>query len=186
MNEIIKDTEVRMAKSLDQLQNELGKIRTGRANPSLLDGIKVSCYGTLTPLTQVASVNAEDAKTITISPWDKNLISDIEKAIITSDLGLNPSSQGDLIRIPLPPLSEERRRDFVKLAKSTGESAKVSVRNIRRDAITNLKDLLKSKDITEDDDHRLQSDIQEVTDSFIAKIDKQVAAKEADLLKIQS
>lgn len=184
MSEVIILAQERMDKSQMQLQHELGKIRTGRANPSLLEDLKVNCYGSETPLLQVASINVEDARTLTISPWDKGLIADIEKAIINSDLGLNPNSKGDLIRVPLPPLSEERRRDFVKLAKSGGESAKVAIRNIRRDALSKLKEMVKEKDITEDDERRLQSEVQQVTDSHIAKIDVLVADKEADLIKI--
>jgi ribosome recycling factor len=184
MTNVIKDTEAKMGKALDQLQNELSKIRTGRAHTSLLDGVKVSCYGTLTPLSQVASVNVEDARTLTVSPWDKSLVADIEKAILMSELGLNPASHGDLIRIPLPPLSEERRKDFVKQAKSQGESSKISIRNIRRDALSIFKDQVKEKEITEDDERKLQSQVQDLTDSNIAQVEKLVAAKEDDLLKI--
>ncbi|MEE3003650.1 MAG: ribosome recycling factor [Pseudomonadota bacterium] len=184
MSSVLNDAEQRMEKSLTQLHSELSKIRTGRANPSLLDGIKVSCYGTLTPLNQVSSVSVEDSRTLTITPWDKNLLADIEKAIITSDLGLNPGNQGGTIRIALPPLSEERRRDFVKLAKSQGENTKVSIRNTRRDIISSLKDLVKEKEITEDDDRKLQAEVQKITDKYIAKVDSTVATKEEDLLKI--
>ena len=184
MSAIVKAAEAKMEKSLEQLHHELSKIRTGRANPSLLDGIKVSCYGTLTPLTQVASVNTEGAQTLSISPWDKGLIADIEKAIITSELGLTPTSAGDVIRIPLPPLSEERRREFVKLAKSAGEQTKVSIRNSRRDGLSLMKEAVKDKTLTEDEERRLQTEMQTVTDKFIAEVDKQVAEKEKDLLKI--
>ena len=184
MHEVVNTMQERMEKSLEQLQVELSKIRTGRANASLLDGIKVSCYGTLTPIAQVASINVEDARTLAISPWDKNLIVDIEKAIMTSDLGLNPNSKGDVIRIPLPPLSEERRRDFVKMAKSQGESNKVAVRNFRRDALADLKEQVKDKALTEDEERRLQTTVQEHTDTYIGKIDALVSAKEADLIKI--
>ena len=184
MTEIMKDSEEKMTKSLSQLQQELSKIRTGRASTTLLDGVKVSCYGSLTPLSQVASINVEDARTLTVSPWDKSLVADIEKAILTSELGLNPASHGDLIRIPLPPLSEERRQDFVKKAKSVGENSKVSVRNIRRDALSVLKDQVKNKEITEDEERKMQTQIQSLTDNYIDKIGKLVAVKEEDLLKI--
>lgn len=184
MQEIITAAADRMEKSLEQLGVELAKIRTGRANTSLIDGLEVSCYGAPTPLSQVASVSVEDARTLTVSPWDKSLMADIEKAIMNSDLGLNPASQGDLIRIPLPPLSEERRKEFVRLAKSAGESAKIAVRNIRRDMLVNIKDQVKDKELTEDDEHRLKAEIQTVTDKMIDKIDAQVSEKETDLLKI--
>ena len=184
MTEIMKDSEEKMTKSLSQLQQELSKIRTGRASTTLLDGVKVSCYGALTPLSQVASINVEDARTLTVSPWDKSLVADIEKAILTSELGLNPASHGDLIRIPLPPLSEERRQDFVKKAKSVGENSKVSIRNIRRDSLSTLKDQVKSKEITEDEERKMQTQIQSLTDNYIDKIGKLVSLKEEDLLKI--
>lgn len=184
MSDVMHTAEQKMKKTLEQLTNELSKIRTGRANTSLLDGIKVSCYGSLTPLSQVASINVEDARTLTVSPWDKSLVADIERAITTSDLGLNPASMGDLIRIPLPPLSEERRRDFVKQAKSVGENSKIGIRNARRDALSELKDQVKEKEITEDDERKLQAKMQTLTDSYIAKVEQQVAAKEEDLLKI--
>ena len=184
MTEIMKDSEEKMTKSLSQLQQELSKIRTGRASTTLLDGVKVSCYGALTPLSQVASINVEDARTLTVSPWDKSLVADIEKAILTSELGLNPASHGDLIRIPLPPLSEERRQDFVKKAKSVGENSKVSIRNIRLDSLSTLKDQVKSKEITEDEERKMQTQIQSLTDNYIDKIGKLVSLKEEDLLKI--
>ena len=184
MHNVIEPMQERMEKSLEQLQSELAKIRTGRASASILDGVRVSCYGTPTPIAQVASINVEDARTLAISPWDKNLIADIEKAILTSDLGLNPNSQGDVIRIILPPLSEERRKEFVKLAKAQGESNKVSVRNVRRDALAELKALVKDKELTEDEERRLQTTVQERTDQCISKIDAMVAAKETDLITI--
>jgi ribosome recycling factor len=184
MKEMITSTQDRMLKSLEQLGVELAKIRTGRANSSLIEGLEVSCYGAISPLSQVASITVEDARTLAVSPWDKSLIGDIEKAIMNSNLGLNPASQGDTIRIPLPPLSEERRKEFVKLAKSTGESSKISVRNIRRDMLEMIKVQVKDKDLTEDDEHRLKAEIQIVTDKIIEKIDSQVSEKETDLLKI--
>lgn len=184
MHEIITSTTDRMVKSLEQFGVELSKIRTGRANTGLLDGVEVSSYGTLSPLSQVASISVQDARTLAVSPWDKSLIAEIEKAIINSGLGLNPASQGDIIRIPLPPLSEERRKEFVRLAKNTGESAKIAVRNIRRDMLVMIKDQVKDKSLTEDDERRLKTDIQTVTDKMIDKIDVQVSEKETDLLKI--
>ena len=184
MENIIQSLKIKMEKTLEQLHSELAKIRTGRANISLLDGIRVSCYGAETPLSQVATISVEDSRTLAISPWDKSLISDIEKAIINSSLGLNPSSKGDLIRVPLPPLSEERRKDFVKLAKSQGENSKIALRNLRRDALSKIKDHVKAKEISEDDERRLQNEIQGITDDFIKNVDSQVSAKEADLIKI--
>ena len=184
MHNVIESMQERMEKSLEQLHNELAKIRTGRASASILDGVKVSCYGTLTPITQVASINVEDARTLVISPWDKNLMNDIDKAIRISDLGLNPNSQADLIRINLPPLSEERRKEFVKMAKAQGESSKVAVRNFRRDALAELKSLTKDKELTEDEERRLQTTVQECTDQCISKIDAMVSTKETDLITI--
>ncbi len=184
MQEIITSTKDRMVKSLGQLNIELAKIRTGRANASLIEDLEVSCYGAMSPLSQVGSITVEDARTLAVSPWDKSLIGAIEKAIMNSGLGLNPASQGDVIRIPLPPLSEERRKEFVKLAKSIGESAKVAVRNIRRDMLVTIKDQVKDKDLTEDDEHRLKAEIQAVTDKMIEQVDTKVSEKETDLLKI--
>lgn len=184
INDIKADAEERMAKSVDVLGVNFNKIRTGRAHPSLLDGIMVSYYGSPTPLAQVANVSILDARTLSISPWEKNLVPDIEKAIMKSDLGLNPSTTGDLIRIPMPPLTEETRKGYIKQAKSEAEAGRVSIRNIRRDAIATLKDLLKEKEISEDDERRAQDDIQKITDKYIANVDKALAGKEADLMEI--
>lgn len=182
--DIKKEAETKMQKSLQLLETDLGKLRAGRAHPSLLDHIKVDYYGTETALTQVANVAIENSRTLTVTPWEKTMIAPIEKAIMTSDLGLNPASAGNVIRIPLPPLTEERRRDLVKLVRDEGEKARVSMRNIRRDANQMLKDLLKSKDITEDDERRGAAEIQKITDGFIAKADALISKKEQDLLAI--
>ncbi len=184
IDNIKKSAEARMAKSLEALGVHFNKIRTGRAHPSLLDGITVSYYGAETPLTQVANVNVEDARTLSIAPWEKQLVPDIEKAIMKSDLGLNPSTAGGVIRLPMPMLTEETRKGFIKQAKTEAENARVSVRNARRDAISELKTLLKDKDISEDDEHRAQDEIQKITDKYIAEVDKALAAKEADLMAI--
>lgn len=184
INDIKKDAEERMAKSVDVLGVNFNKIRTGRAHPSILDGVSVSYYGNPTPLTQVANVSVLDARTLSIIPWEKNLVPDIEKAIMKSDLGLNPATTGDLIRVPMPALTEETRKGYIKQAKNEAEAARVSVRNIRRDAIGTLKDLLKEKEITEDEERRAQDDIQKITDKFIAQVDKALAAKEEDLMEI--
>ncbi len=184
INDIIKNAESRMVKSIEAVKSELAKIRTGRAHPSLLEHLKVSFYGTDTPLSQVASISVENARTLVITPWDKNMVSPIEKAIMTSDLGLNPASAGQVIRVPLPPLNEERRKSLVKIVRDEAEKARVSVRNIRRDANTETKDLLKEKKISEDDERRTEANIQKSTDKFIAEIDKILAAKEADLMEV--
>jgi len=184
MNEIKSDAQKRMEKSIEALNTEFSKIRTGRANPSLLEEIFVDYYGSETPLSQVASINVEDARTLMISPWEKNLVPDIEKAIISANLGLNPVTSGQKIRVPLPPLTEERRKDLIKVVRAEAEKAKVSIRNIRRDANSRLKDILKSKDISEDEERRGQDEIQKITDNFINSVDKQLTAKEADLMEI--
>jgi ribosome recycling factor len=174
----------RMAKSLESLQNVFGRIRTGRASPSLLDGIEVSYYGNPTPLNQVASVSVEDARTLVISPWEKKLISEIEKAILKSDLGITPSSTSELIRVPLPALTEENRRDLAKQARHEAENARVAVRNIRRDAISEIRALVKDKEISEDDARRAEEAVQKLTDRRIGQIDKALEAKESDLMAI--
>lgn len=184
IDEIKKDAEARMSKSVESLKHELGKLRAGRAHPSLLDQISVDYYGTATPLSQVANVNASDARTLTVAPWEKTMVQPIEKAIMESDLGLNPATAGTTIRIPLPPLTEERRRDLVKVVKSEGESAKVAIRNIRRDANGDFKDLVKEKEISEDDERRAEADVQKLTDRFVGEVDQVVQAKEADLMEI--
>ncbi|PJG81884.1 ribosome recycling factor [Caviibacterium pharyngocola] len=182
INEIKKDTQVRMEKSLETFKSHIVKVRTGRAQPSLLDGIQVDYYGAATPLRQLANVVAEDARTLAVTVFDRSLISAVEKAILTSDLGLNPSSAGTTIRVPLPPLTEERRRDLIKIVKSEAEQGKVAVRNVRRDANDQIKALLKDKEISEDEERKAQDEIQKITDTFIKKVDEALAEKEKELL----
>lgn len=183
-NEIKNDATSRMQKSILALKGELTKLRTGRAHPSLLEQIMVPYYGTPTPLSQVANVNVSDAQTLTVTPWEKPLIPDVDKAIRDSNLGLNPIAGSDNVRVPLPPLTEERRKDLTKLVKQEGESAKVAIRNIRRDANSQIKDLLKSKDITEDDERRHEDEIQKLTDKFVKEVDDLLSSKEAELMEI--
>src|SRR5574343_431995 len=182
--DIKKTTEGRMEQSIAAFKNNLSKIRTGRANPALLDAIQVEYYGSMVPLSQVANVALLDARTISVQPWEKGMGAKIEKAIRESDLGLNPATQGDLIRVPMPPLTEERRKDLTKVVRHAGEDAKVAVRNLRRDANEHAKRLLKDKDITEDEDRRSQDDIQKLTDKTIAEIDKLVQSKEAEVMAV--
>lgn len=182
--EVKKSAEQKMQKSIEALKHDLGKIRTGRAHSGLLDHVMVDYYGSQVPIAQVANVTVVDARTLGVSPWEKKLVGAIEKAIRDSDLGLNPSSQGDLIRVPMPALTEERRRDLTKVVKSEGEDAKIAVRNVRRDANTALKELLKQKTVSEDDERRAQDEIQKLTDRFVAEIDKMLQTKEAELLAI--
>ena len=184
INEIKEDADERMGKSLEVLADVLARIRTGRANPSLLDGITVDYYGTETPLNQVASVNTEDARTLVISPWEKPLIPVIEKAILKSDIGITPSSTSELIRIPLPPLTEENRKDLAKQARAEAENARIAVRNIRRDAIADVRELVKEKEVAEDEAHKAEDDIQKLTDRRVAEIDKTLSSKEADLMEV--
>jgi len=184
IEDIKTDSDVRMGKSIESLHTVFARIRTGRANANLLDGIHISYYGVDTPLNQVASVSVEDARTLLISPWEKKLISDIEKAILKSDLGLNPSSTSEIIRIPLPALSEENRKDLIKQARHEAENARVSIRNIRRDAIAHIRALLKDKSVAEDDARRGEEDVQKLTDRRIAEIDKVLATKESELIVI--
>ena len=184
IDEIIKDAEVRMGKSIDSLKSELAKIRTGRAHPSILDQVKVDYYGTETPLSQVANINIEDSRTLAVTPWEKPMVAAIEKAIMSSGLGLNPMSAGTVIRIPLPPLTEERRRDLVKVVKHEAENARIAIRNIRRDANSDFKDLLKEKEISEDESHQSEDTVQKITDKYIAKVDELLTAKEAELMEI--
>ena len=172
INEIKQDAQARMEKSLEALKSHISKIRTGRAQPSLLDGLQVEYYGSPTPLRQVANVVAEDARTLAVNVFDKSLIGAVEKAILTSDLGLNPSSAGTTIRVPLPPLTEERRRDLIKIVKSEGEQGKIAVRNVRRDANDQIKALLKDKDISENEQHKAEEEIQKLTDSYVKKVDE--------------
>ena len=179
-----QQTDQRMHKAIDAFKNELNKLRTGRAHPSLLDNIRVSYYGNETPLSQVANVSVADSRTLLISPWEKAMIPAIEKAILSSDLGLNPITTGDSTRVPLPALTEERRREFIKLVKAAAEAARVGLRNIRRDANNDLKEALKKKEISEDDERRLQESIQKTTDKFIAEIDKLTHTKEQELMEV--
>lgn len=184
LEDIKKDASERMQKSIGSLLNELQRIRTGRAHPSLLEHVQVDYYGSMTPLKQVANVSVEDARTLSVVPWEKPMVQAIEKAIMESDLGLNPMSAGEVIRIPLPPLTEERRKEMVKLVKQTGESAKVAVRNIRRDANSDFKELLKEKEITEDDLRKAEDDVQKITDKFVADVDTALARKETELMEV--
>ncbi len=184
INDIQQDASTRMKKSVASLKSELSKIRTGRAHPSLLDQITVSYYGSETPLSQVANVAIEDSRTLTVTPWEKSMVQAVEKAIMSSDLGLNPATSGSVIRIPLPPLTEERRRDLVKLVKHEAENARVAIRNIRRDANSEIKELLKEKMISEDEAHSSEDKIQKITDQFIKEIEKLLEEKEADLLSM--
>jgi ribosome recycling factor len=183
-NNIQNDAKSRMAKSIKTLEDEIAKLRAGRANPSLLESVIVSYYGNDTPLAQLAAIHVEGALMLTVKPWEKKMIPDIEKAIRVADLGLNPATSGDTIRVPLPPLSEERRRELIKKVKVLAEEGKVAVRNIRRDSNQSIKDLLKSKTISEDDQRRSEDAIQKLTDSCIDQIDKIVAKKEKDLLEM--
>lgn len=184
IDDVKKDATARMQKSTEALKDALSKLRTGRAHTSLLDHIRVSYYGNDVPLNQVANVATADSRTLTITPWEKQMVPVIEKAIMTSDLGLMPATSGTLIRVPMPALTEERRREIIKVAKQEAETARVAVRNVRRDSNTELKNLLKEKKVTEDDEHRAQDDIQKLTDQHIASIDKILAAKEAELLEV--
>ena len=183
INEIQKDAQDRMEKSVEALKNQISKVRTGRASPSLLDGIMVDYYGAATPLRQLANVTVEDARTLAISVFDRSMSPAIEKAIMASDLGLNPSSAGTVIRVPLPPLTEERRKDLIKVVRAEAEQGRVAVRNIRRDANDKIKALLKDKEISEDEERRSQDDIQKLTDGYIKKVDEALAQKEAELME---
>ena len=182
--DIKKNTEQKMHKSLDALKTDLGKVRTGRAHAGILDHVTVDYYGTPTPIPQVANVTLIDNRTIGVTPWDKKMAGAVEKAIRNSDLGLNPSTQGDLVRVPMPALTEERRKDLIKVVKHEGENARVAIRNLRRDAIHSLKELLKEKEVSEDEERRAQDEVQKLTDKFIADVDKALATKEAELLVV--
>lgn len=184
MQQIKNTAETRMRKSIDAFKVEITKLRTGRANPSILDHVRVDYYGSELPINQVANVNASDARTLTITPWEKNMVQAIEKAILNSDLGLNPATTGDVIRVPMPALNEERRRELIKVLRNEAEAARVSVRNARRDANAELKESLKAKQITEDEERRLTDEIQKITDKYVAEVDQLMAAKETDLLAI--
>lgn len=184
IDDIKKDAGERMAKSVASLKQELTKIRTGRAHTSLLDHITVEYYGSQVPLTQVSNVNVEDPRTLIVTPWDKDMVQPIEKAIMSSDLGLNPATAGTVIRVPLPALTEERRKDMIRVVRQEAEGGRIAVRNIRRDAIGDVKDLLKEKLIGEDDEHRAEDEIQVLTDKYVAEIDQVLAEKESELMEI--
>ncbi len=184
IEEILLDAEERMEKSLNSLDSAFNKIRTGRAHPNILDNVFVDYYGSDTPIQQVSNVTVEDARSLLITPWEKNMLGAIEKAIMSSDLGLNPSNNGDVIRVPMPALTEETRKEYTKQAKHEAENARVALRNIRRDANQHVKDLLKEKEISEDDERKAEQDIQKLTDSHIAKVEEKYNAKESDLLAI--
>jgi ribosome recycling factor len=182
--DVKKSAEQKMQKSIEALKVDLGKVRTGRAHTGILDHVMVDYYGSLVPISSVANINLIDSRNIGVTPWEKKMVGAVEKAIRDSDLGLNPSSQGDLIRVPTPALTEERRRELIKVVKGEAENAKVAVRNVRRDANATLKDLLKDKTISEDDERRSQDEIQKLTDRYIAEVDKVLQAKETDLMAI--
>ncbi len=184
INEIKEDAQERMIKSIESLKNSLNKIRTGRAHASLLDTIKVDYYGMETPLSQVGNITVPDARNISVTVFDKSMIAAVEKAIMKSDLGLNPQSNGTLIRIPLPPLTEERRKDLVKVVRGEAEGGKVAIRNIRRDANSDFKSMLKDKDISEDEHHKAEDDVQKITDMYVKQVDDILLKKEAELMEI--
>lgn len=184
IDDIVADAKSRMHKSVESLEGEFSRMRTGRAHPSLLEHIKVSYYGSDVPLSQVANINNEDARTLTVTPYEASIVQDIEKAIINSDLGLNPNSAGTVIRVPVPPMTEERRKDMVKLVKGEAENARVAIRNVRRDANTDLKQLEKDKDISKDELRKSEESVQKVTDAAIADVDKVLAAKETELMEV--
>lgn len=184
MNDIKADAEKRMKKTVESLQHEMTKIRTGRANASLLDHVQVDYYGTLTSINQVANITSSDSRTLVVTPWEKNMVAAIEKAILTSDLGLNPATAGSAIRVPMPALTEERRKEMTKIVRGEAEQARVSIRNIRRDANNHFKELVKAKTMVEDDERRSNEHIQKLTDKYIAEIDAVLAQKEKDLMEI--
>ena len=183
IEDIKRDSRIRMSKTLESLRTELAKIRTGRAHPSLLEHVQVDYYGSMVPISQAANVTIEDARTLAVTAWDKTMIQALEKAIMSSDLGLNPVTAGTVIRIPLPPLTEERRVSLGKVVHHEGENAKIAIRNIRRDANHHIKDLLKEKEISEDDDHRAEQEIQQLTDKHVKQVDEIVEVKEQELLE---
>jgi len=183
IEEFKQDAEVRMRKSVESLKGELTKLRTGRAHTSLLEHITVDYYGSEVPINQVANISVADARTLTVTPWEKPMVSAVEKAIMNSGMGLNPASAGEVIRVPLPPLTEERRKDMTRVVRQEGEGARVAIRNIRRDVLGDIKTLLKEKEITEDDERRAQDDIQKITDKYIAQVDKLLEDKEKDLME---
>ena len=184
INDILKDAEQRMQKSIDSMRGEMAKIRTGRASPALIDHLNVDYYGTATPISQVANISVQDARTLAVQPWEKNMVPVVERAIMEANLGLNPVTAGDLIRIPMPPLTEERRKEMVKIAAAEGESGKVAIRNIRRDANGDFKSLLKDKEISEDEEKQAEANIQTLTDKYVAQVDDVVKEKEAEILTV--
>lgn len=184
ISEIQQESNSRMQKSIEALKNEMSRIRTGRAHPGLLEQVTVDYYGNETPLNQVANISVADSRMLTVTPWEKPMVAAVEKAIMNADLGLNPATAGTTIRVPMPPLTEERRKELIRLVRSTAENARIAIRNIRRDANGQLKDFLKEKEISEDDERRGQESIQKLTDKFIAEIEEVLTAKEADLMEI--
>jgi ribosome recycling factor len=184
IEDIKADAASRMAKSVESFKHELSKIRTGRAHPSLLEQVSVEYYGSEVPVSQVANVVSEDARTLLVTPWEKDMVKVVEKAILTSDLGLNPATAGTAIRVPMPPLTEERRRDLVKVVKHEAENSKIAIRNIRRDANNDLKDLVKEKEISEDDERRGQDAVQKLTDKYVAEVDQLLEVKEKELMEV--
>ncbi|WP_022952407.1 ribosome recycling factor [Leucothrix mucor] len=184
IDDIQQDAETRMQKSIEALKDELAKVRTGRAHPSLLDHVSVDYYGSMVPLSQVANIGIEDSRTLSITPWERTMVQAIEKAIMTSDLGLNPNSAGTVIRVPMPALTEERRKDLVKVVRGEAENSRVAIRNIRRDANSSLKTMQKDKEISEDDERRAQDGVQKLTDQYIKVIDEVLTKKEQDLMEI--
>ncbi|KTC86529.1 ribosome recycling factor [Legionella brunensis] len=184
INDIRQDAEKRMKKTIETLRNDLTKIRTGRANVSLLDHVHVDYYGNLTPLNQVANVTVSDSRTLLVTPWEKAMVAAVEKAILTSDLGLNPATAGNAIRVPMPPLTEERRKEMIKVVRHEGEQGRVAIRNVRRDANNHLKELVKAKEISEDDERRAVDVIQKLTDKYVADVDTLLSEKEKDLMEI--
>lgn len=184
IDDILKDAEQRMLKSIESMRGEMAKIRTGRASPALIDHLTVDYYGTATPINQVANISVQDARTLAVQPWEKNMVPVVERAIMEANLGLNPVTAGDLIRIPMPPLTEERRKEMVKVAAGEGESGKVAIRNIRRDANSDFKSLLKDKEISEDEEKQAEASIQVLTDKYVAQVDEVVKEKEAEILTV--
>lgn len=184
INEIKQDSEKRMKKTIESLQHDMSKIRTGRANAGLLDHVQVDYYGSLTSLNQIANISASDSRTILVTPWEKSMVAAVEKAILNSDLGLNPATTGSAIRVPMPPLTEERRKELIKVVRNEGEQARVSIRNVRRDANNQLKELVKEKAISEDEERRAGEVIQKLTDKHIAEVDAVLGEKEKDLMEI--
>jgi len=184
LEDLKKDAQVRMTKSIDSLRHELKKLRTGRAHTSLLDHVMVDYYGSDVPINQVANISIQDARTLVVSAWEKQMVPVIEKAIMNSDMGLNPVTAGEVMRVPLPPLTEERRKDMTRVVRQEGENARIAIRNIRRDVLGDVKQLLKEKEITEDDDRRVHDEIQKITDKNVAEVDKVIEAKEKDLMEI--